>query len=127
VSIRSKKTGRRLKTYSPGRFLDLRTLGWALRSKPFSLESACDDFKVPGKLDHDPTGRISVEEIEYCLQDVRATISLLNAMRTEFDRHSHIRLHPDRAYSPASIAKAYFKAMGVVPPLQKWGSVCPSA
>ena len=87
VSIRSKKTGKRLVRYTPGRFLDLRTLGWALRNESYSLESACRTFGVPGKLSHDPSGHVSLEELEYCRQDVRATVSLLNAMRTEFDRH----------------------------------------
>src|SRR3989442_565729 len=32
VSMRRKETGRRLKQYKRGRFLDLRTLGWALRN-----------------------------------------------------------------------------------------------
>lgn len=96
VPIRSSKTGRRLKPYSPGRFLDLRTFGWALRNEPYGLQVACEAFGVRGKLDdYEPTGRISVGEIDYCRQDVRATVDLLNAMRREFD------LHPIRA--PASV------------------------
>ena len=34
-------------------------------------------------LEHEPSGRVSVEEIEYCRQDLRATLALLNAMRAE--------------------------------------------
>jgi hypothetical protein len=119
VSIRSKKTKRRLIPYRPGRFVDLRTLGWALRNRSYSLQSACEDFEVPGKLDHEPTGRVTLEEIEYCRQDVRGSVGLMNAMRAEFDKHP-IDLHPDRAFSPASIAKAYLKQMGVIPPPQKF-------
>ena len=119
VSMPSRKTGRRLIPYTRGRFLDLRMLGWALRNQSYSLESACQAFGVPGKLNHEPTGQITMEEIDYCRQDVRATLDLLNAMRTEFDRHP-IDLRPDKAYSPASIAKAYLKEMGVVPPRQKF-------
>ncbi|MCH9016035.1 MAG: hypothetical protein IH877_10160 [Gemmatimonadetes bacterium] len=119
VSSPSKKTGRILVRYTSSRFLDLRTLGWALRNRSYSLQGACEAFGVPGKLSHEPTGRVSLDEIEYCRQDVRATVDLLNAMRTEFDQHP-IELQPDRAYSPASIAKAYLKAMGVVPPLRKF-------
>jgi hypothetical protein len=84
ISQRS-KTGQRLMPYRPGRFLDLRTLGWAIRNESYSLESACRAFGVKGKLKHEPTGRITREEIEYCRQDVRATVALLNAMCREFD------------------------------------------
>jgi len=100
-----------------GRFLDLRTLGWALRNESFSLERACapDGFNVPGKLDHTPTGRVTLDEIVYCRQDVCATANLLNAMKKEFDQHQ-IDLAPDKAYSPASIAKAYLETMNIARP-----------
>jgi hypothetical protein len=119
VSMRSKKTKKRLVAYTPGRFLDLRTLGWTLRNESYSLQSACKAFGVPGKLDHKPTGQVSVEEIDYCRQDLRATVGLLNAMRADFDKHP-IDLRPDRAYSPASIAKDYLRVMGLVAPSQKF-------
>ena len=51
--------------------------------------------------------------------DVRTTMDALNKLKEEFDRHP-IGLHPDQAYSPASIAKTYRDAMGVIPPLQKF-------
>jgi hypothetical protein len=97
------------------RFLDLRTLGWALRNTSFSLESACKSFNVNGKLNYKPTGKVSADEIKSCLQDVRATTDLLNAMKTEFDQHS-IAMLPDKAYSPASVAKAYLDAMNIARP-----------
>jgi len=95
-----------------GRFLDLRTLSWALRNRSFSLNSACGEFKVKGKKDHKLTGIISSEEIDYCREDVAATHRVLNAMMEEFNRNP-IDLRPDKAYSPASIAKAYLKEMGI--------------
>jgi hypothetical protein len=119
ISARSKETKQRLIPYMPGRFLDLRTFGWALRNESYSLQKACEAFGVPGKLDHEPSGRITREEIDYCREDVRATMDLLNALRSEFDRHP-IDLFPDRAFSPASIAKAYLKAMGLEPPSKKF-------
>lgn len=70
--------------FRSGRFLDLKTLVWALRNRSMSLESACKEFKVPGKLDHAPTGRVTWEEIDYCRQDVNATAGLLNAVLAEF-------------------------------------------
>jgi hypothetical protein len=112
-------TGRKDGSLKRGRFLDLRTLAWALRNESYSLESACEAFGVEGKLEHEPTGRITTEEIQYCRQDVRASVALLNAELAEFDRHQ-IDLLPDRAISSASIGKAYLTAMGVVPPLQKF-------
>ena len=101
------------------RFLDLRTLGRALRDKSFNLEGACEAFQVQGKMKHKPTGRVSAKEISYCREDVRATASLLNAMRREFDQHP-LDLRPDKTYSPASIAKAYLDTMGIVRPKERF-------
>ena len=116
----SKKRPRGGRQYPPLRCLDLKTLIWALDSKSHSLDSACKSKGVPGKLSgHTPSGQVSVEEIEYNRQDVRATLGLLNTLRTEFDKHP-INLNPDRAYSPASIAKAYLKEMGITPPKEKF-------
>jgi hypothetical protein len=95
-----------------GRFLDLRTLGWALRNEAYSLKRACKAFKVKGKIEHKPTGRVTPREIAYCRGDVGATARLLNAMKAEFDRNP-IESHPDKVYSPASIAKAYLDAMQI--------------
>lgn len=102
-----------------GRFLDLRTLGWALRNRSFNLNGACKAFGVKGKKDYKPSGKISPEEIEYCREDVAASHRLLNAMMAEFDRNP-IDLHPDKSYSPASVAKAYLKEMGIKQPKRKW-------
>lgn len=117
--IKGKQSGKRLLPYTPGRFLDLKTLAWALRNKSYTLDAACKAFNVAGKLEHTALGMVSLEEIEYCRQDVRATVDLLNALRTDFDLHP-IELHPDKAVSPASIAKAYIKAMGIRQPRQKF-------
>lgn len=98
-----------------GRFLDLRTLGWAIRNEAFSLDRACKGFGVEGKIKHKPTGRVTPNEIHYCRGDVGATARLLNAMKTEFDQNP-IELQPEKAYSPASIAKAYLDAMQISRP-----------
>jgi hypothetical protein len=119
VSMRSPQTGKRFKPFTPGRFLDLRTLLWALRNVTFDLKKACKEFGSTEKSDHTPSGRLNIDEVLYCRQDVRATVGLLNALRTEFDSHP-IDLRPEKAYSPASIAKAYLRAMGLVPPLRKF-------
>lgn len=115
---RDPKTGKKIKV-ARGLFLDVRTLAWALRNVTYSLRSLCKALKVPGKLDHKPTGKITQAEIKYACQDVRATAGALNALRTEFDRYP-IDLHSDHAFSPASIVKAYFNKMGLTPPLRKF-------
>jgi hypothetical protein len=112
------KDSKRAKLWPSARFLDLRTLLWALRNKSYSLKSACKEFDVPGKLDHKPSGRVDVEEIEYCRQDVRATVGLLNAVKPEFDLHP-ITPGPDRMFSPASVAKSYLEKLHISYPSKK--------
>jgi len=111
--------GKPTATYSwPGRFLDLRTLAFALTGTSYSLQRACSDFGVPGKLDSGGYGRITPEHIDYCRQDVTATRELRAALLDEFERHP-IHLDPEKAVSPASIAKAYLMAMGITPVLDR--------
>ena len=106
--------------YRRGRFLDVKTLVWALRNKSLSLDDACREYKVPGKLNHVPTGRVTRKEIEYCRQDVTATVGLLNAVLAEFRLYPLGELPPEKAYSAASIAKAFLSTMGVTPPMRKF-------
>jgi hypothetical protein len=106
------------------RLLDLRTLLFALFNQPLSLKHACnlEAFKkhnLPQKIEHTPTGKVTLEEIKYARQDVRCTAALLNAAKQEFDLHP-IPVAPDKAYSPASIAKGYLEAMGIQPPDEKF-------
>jgi len=115
ITFAGRREGRR----KQGRFLDLRTLAWALRNESYSLDGACKAFHVPGKLDHTPSGRVTSEEIDYCRQDVRASVALLNAELAEFISHP-IDLLPERAMSSASIGKSYLSSMGVVPPSRKF-------
>src|SRR5438045_718677 len=68
-----------------GRFLDLHTLASALFGESYSLDGLCQMLKLPGKLKHEPSGKISDAEIEYCLQDVRVTTNVLNVLKQEFD------------------------------------------
>lgn len=97
------------------RFLDLRTITWALRNQSYSLNRACKAFGVRGKMKHKPTGRVLPLEIKYCREDVAATNRLLDGVMLEFEQHP-IRLNPDEAYSPASIAKGYLSAMHIARP-----------
>jgi hypothetical protein len=101
-------------------FLDLRTLGWALFNRSFSLKRLCGELKTEHqKLDHEPTGEVTPEECEYARQDGRCTVDALNALKEEFDRHP-IALKPYNAYSPASVAKSYLEAMGITRPAVKF-------
>ncbi len=106
--------------FRSGRFVDLKTLAWALRNKSFSLDGACREFNVTGKLDHAPTGRVTENEIDYCRQDVNASVSLLNALLSEFRQYPLGDLAPEKAFSAASIAKAFLNTMGVIQPQQKF-------
>ncbi len=117
LSLRRPKD-KRVKLWPRGRFLDVRTLLWALRNKSFSLKSACKEFGIPGKLDHKPCGRVNLDEVEYCRQDVQATIGLLNSAKQEFDLHP-IAPGPDRMFSPASVAKAYLETLTILYPSTK--------
>ena len=97
-----------------GRFIDLRTLTFALTNRGYSLKAFCKDFKAPpdvAKLKY-VSGLITPEKINYCRRDVTATLWGLNTLREEYDKHP-IDLRPDKAYSPVSIAKSYMDAMGM--------------
>ncbi|MGB6629757.1 MAG: hypothetical protein WBE52_00865, partial [Terriglobales bacterium] len=76
------------------------------------------EFNIPGKLDHKPSGRVNSDEVEYCRQDVRATVGLLNAAKKEYDLHP-IALDPDRMFSPASVAKSYLEQLNILHPSEK--------
>jgi hypothetical protein len=108
-----------------GHFLDLHTLAFALTDNSYSLAGAIQAFRSqPEKMEHEPTGQITEMEIAYARQDVRATLGLLNALKHEYELHP-IALPPDRAYSPASIGKAYLRAMGIVEPMRKFRDIPP--
>jgi hypothetical protein len=107
-----KEKGDPVKLWPAARFLDLRTLLWALRNKSFSLKTGCKEFGITGKLDHKPSGRVDGDEVEYCRQDVRATVGLLNAAKQEYDLHP-IDPGTDRMFSPASVAKSYLEKLNI--------------
>ena len=112
------KKNKRVQLWTAARFLDLRTLPWALRNKSYSLRTACKEFAITSKREHKPSGSVNLEEIEYCRQDVRATVGLLNAVKKEYDFHP-FDLGPDKMFSPASVAKAYLENLNVFYPSGK--------
>ena len=96
-----------------GNFLDLRTFGWALTNAGLSLSLACERFAVEhGKGETDEHGKVTPEYIDYNRSDVLATWEVYLKMMEEFNKHP-IGLLPTKAFSPASIGKAYLKAMGI--------------
>ena len=110
-------------SYLESYFLDLRTLGFALTNVGHTLESACKAFSVEhGKAKARRHGVITKDYIDYNRRDVLATLELLLKMRKEFDQHP-IPLVPCKAYSPATISKAYLRAMNVALPSRKFFNI----
>lgn len=110
-----------------GRPLDVGTLLFALFDQHRSLRDWSRYFRdernldwVHEKLDHEPSGRFSLKELEYCRRDVQCTQDLLNCAKSEFDLYGLDDLLPDKAYSPASVGKATFRQMGITPPPEKF-------
>jgi hypothetical protein len=102
-----------------GHILDLRTLAFALTDRGHSLESACEAFGVEhGKIKAQQHGVITPEYVDYNRRDVLATAELAEKLLAEYERHP-IALQATKAYSAASIGKAYLRAMGVAPILQR--------
>jgi hypothetical protein len=102
-----------------GRFLDLSVLGWALRNKHLGLDGFLRSFGLKGKMEHEPTGRVTKQELQYGRQDVERTVELLNAMKAEYEGFP-LALRPESAMSAASITKAFLDEMGIKEPLQKF-------
>src|SRR2546425_743507 len=103
-----------------GRCLDLSVLAYAQRGRHYTLKDACKEFKTKHKkLEHDPTGKITLDEIGYCRRDVKCTLELLNALKLEYDSFP-IDLRPEKAMSAASLAKAYLTELSLVAPSKKF-------
>jgi hypothetical protein len=102
-----------------GNFLDLRTLAFALTDRGHSLESACEEFDVEHSKDAVKRhGVVTEDYIKYNLRDVLATSELAIKLLEEYEKHP-INLQVTKAYSPASIGKAYLRAMSIPPILER--------
>jgi len=113
-------TGQKEEDYAfRGHFLDLRTLAFALTDGSYTLEKACEEFGVEhGKQRVSRHGIVADTYIKYNRRDVLATAELAVKLLEEYDKHD-IRLQETKAYSPASIGKAYLRRMGIKPILQR--------
>jgi hypothetical protein len=102
-----------------GRFLDLSVLGAAIRSRHLTLDGFLATFGLSGKLQHEPTGRVTRKELEYGRHDVDRTVALLNAMKHEYDGFL-LDLPSEQAMSAASITKALLNQMNITRPVEKF-------
>lgn len=146
--VRSKKTGIKGHSFSysgdsksirEGRklhdsFTDAATLAFGLTSESYNLKRVAEEFGASWtetfgtdqselfgpllKTEAEEHGLITHEYVDYCRADVRATAAAYVGLVKELDKHP-IDVADDKVYSPASIAKGYFKAMGVQEPRVK--------
>ncbi|MGB6358377.1 MAG: hypothetical protein WBF30_06300 [Candidatus Acidiferrales bacterium] len=63
-------------------------------------------------------GEVTEEYIDYNRRDVLATSELAEKLSPEYERHG-LSLQITKAYSPASIGKAYLREMGIEPILKR--------
>ena len=113
------KSGKRKREWFGGHFLDAHTLAFALTNTTYSLDRAAKDFHLANqKSTVDAHGTITPDYVDYNRQDVTVTAELTQTLLAEHARHP-ITLLPTKAFSPASIAKAYLRAMGVQPVLAR--------
>jgi hypothetical protein len=102
-----------------GQFLDLRALVFALTDRSHSLASAGEAFGLKrGKVEAPPHGVITPAYIAYARRDVEATLELFTKAAVEYVRHP-IDRQMTKVFSPASIGKAYLRAMGIRPVLER--------
>jgi hypothetical protein len=104
-----------------GHFLDLHTLAFSLTDRNYSLEGACEAFGVEHpKQRVTRHGVVTNNYIDYNRRDVLATSELAVKLLEEYDRHPiSASLQETKAYSPASIGKAYLRIMGIRPILER--------
>lgn len=106
-----------------GRFLDNRTLLFALTSQTLGLRSGCELLGIEhGKYNVTEHGKITAAYVDYNRRDVLATEELFVALLRDFDRHP-VQLDVCKAFSPASLAKSYTLALGVSPAARQFASV----
>lgn len=102
------------------RFVDLRTLAFALTDRSYTLELACAAFGDPYDKPEVTYGVIDDRMLHYAREDVRHTAILYRHCLGELRQHEGVDLEPQSLYSPASVGTAYLNAMSVTPPLEKF-------
>lgn len=105
---------------SQDRFVDLRTLSFALTDRSYTLEGACTAFGDPYEKKEVSFETITPELVEYACEDVEHTAILYRNCLVELSQHEGVGLEPHRLYSPATVGANYLEAMGVRRPLEKF-------
>jgi len=108
-----------------GRFLDLATLSFAHTDRRgLTLERACTQFGVDFTKRPVEHGNINDAYLDYCRDDVTATAALHAAALLEHRTHP-IDLPAPNTFSAATIGKAYWKAMGIAPTVERHPELSP--
>lgn len=115
------------KEHHHGRFLDLRTAIFALTNKATNLRQATTvlyPVSHPKAMEEGAEhGTISESYLIYNTTDLQATWELYCQVTADYRaRHGTLAANAveiERLYSPASVGKAYFKAMGIRPFMEK--------
>lgn len=114
---RSERGRRQYNRPRRGHFVDVKTLANSLFARGFSLADLSKFLKVENpKLDFDDfAGPVSDTMIEYAVRDVQTTWECYLELTERLAALGLPNLLPEKAYSEASIGKAYLKEMGIVP------------
>lgn len=114
---RSERGRRQYNRPRRGHFVDVKTLANALFARGFSLADLSKFLKVENpKLDFDDfAGPVSDTMIEYAVRDVQTTWECYLELTERLAALGLPNLLPEKAYSEASIGKAYLKEMGIIP------------
>jgi hypothetical protein len=116
----------RMAPFAPeARFVDLRTLTFALTDRGFNLEGACKAFGDPYEKIEVGFERITAEMARYACEDVEHTAILYRNCLTELARHEGVDLKPQELYSPATVGVRYLEAMGIRRPLEAFTNLTP--
>jgi len=101
-----------------GHFLDLRALGFALTDEKLTLEKACQLFDTHHrKLKVKTHGKFNSTYVRYNVNDTLATYDLYVKMAERL-REFKLGIPSEKAFSPASLGKAYLRRMGIKPFLE---------
>lgn len=116
IDTRSQRKRGNKSPHKSGYFVDIKSLARSLISRKFSLSSLAKFLGVETQKQEfdDFHGPINEAMISYCLDDVQATWECYAELKLRLDE-LHLPIPPYKAYSEASIGKAYLRAMGIVP------------
>ena len=95
--------------YGRGEFLDLQTFVYALTDDHCTFVEACKLFSV------DPPDHEALSEFDGCYEITCKSFELYRALISEYKNHP-VPTPPNHLYSPASLGKSYFSAMGISSP-----------